>query len=86
VTSGSGATLTTLTETGTITPGNVSSNTFPGVCSSTPCTAAAAVHGPIIDVTYTVVVGGVTVVCLVIHTDLGGVTTSTTYQSSPNAS
>jgi hypothetical protein len=75
----------TLTESGKITLGSVSSNTAVGTCASA-CTANAAVHGLIVDVTYTVVVSGTTVVSVALHADLGGVTTSTTYQSSPSAS
>ena len=76
---------TTLTETGTITRGTVASTSGIGTCTN-GCTATSAVHGLIIDMTYTIVVNDVTVVSLQLHADLGGVTTSATYQASPNAS
>jgi prepilin-type N-terminal cleavage/methylation domain-containing protein len=75
----------TVTETGTITKGSVASTTGIGACSS-GCTASAAVHGLIVDLTYTITVSGATVVSLQLHVDLGGVTTSATYQASPSAS
>ena len=76
---------TTLTQTGTITSGSVSSASGIGTCTN-GCTATSAVRGMIIDLTYTITVKGVTTVSLQLHADLGGVTTSATYQSSPSAS
>jgi hypothetical protein len=78
VTVSSGLTSTTLSIGGTIRTGGTTS----GACASPCADAEAEAESPVVgDIRYTVIVGGSTVADLLIHIDLGTITSHAEYTS-----